>query len=131
MQEEMMKIVRNVNQLIIHAVNGSPEGVMERLRQIAVRLEDLTAEFPELKRYRLTVSGVDVPDDMRVVETVLPTMFANLAIVGKSKPPHERNAREKAALTLLSVAVEEIYEPVLTHIPPMTARNIAIELVED
>ncbi len=131
MQEEMMKIVKDIKQLMIHTVNGSPEGVMERLRQIAVRLEDLTAEFPELKRYQLTISGVDVPDDIRVVETVLPTMFADIAIAGKSKPPSERSAREKAAMTLLPVAVEEIYEATFAIMPRMTARNVAIELAED
>lgn len=130
MQEEMMKIVKEINQLIIHVPNGSPHGIMERLRHIAVRLENLTFEFPEQKGYKLIISGVDVPDDLRVVDTVLPTMFADLAIAGKGKTVYDRNSRERAAMTLLPVAVEEARPEILTAAPRMTARNIAIELIE-
>lgn len=131
MQKEMMEIVKQAKQLMIQVVNSSPQGTMKGLNQIAIRLENLTAEFPEMGRYRLTVSGVDVPDDIRTIDTVLPTMFAELAIAGQVKPPRARTAREAAAMALMPVAVEEVYQQVLVTMPHMTAKNVTVEPVMD
>lgn len=131
MQKEMMQIVKQAKQLMIQVVNGSPQSTMNGLNQIAIRLENLTAEFPELSRYRLTVSGLDLPDDIRSFETVMPTMFADLALAGQAKPARERTAREKAAMALLPIYVEEVYEQILVTMPRMTARNVTVEPVVD
>ncbi len=103
---------------------------MSEMKSVADRLDDLTFECPELRTYELTVSGRHIPDDIRVVETVLPVMFAELMVSGKSKPHEMRSARERAALTLLPMAVEEIYEPILTSMPRITQRSISIRVVE-
>ncbi len=57
--------------------------------------------------------------------------FASLAIAGQAKPARERTAREKAAMTLLPMYIEEIYKPIFVVVPRMTARNVTIEPVED
>ena len=131
MQDKMMEIVKQIKQLIVRVPDASANGIIRNLQTVCVQLEDLTVEFPELRTYELTVSGVDVPDDIRVIQTVLPVMFADLALSGKNKPARERTVREKAMLALLPIAVEEIYEPILVSMPRLTARNIDIRLATD
>lgn len=130
MQDTVREVIKRINQLMRRVPNISVHGVMKELKTIADELDDMTLQYPELRLYELTVSGVDVPDDIRVIQTVLPTMFAELAIAGKSKPDSERTGRERAAMALLPVAVEEVYDATFAIMPRMTARNVSIRPVD-
>lgn len=131
MQDQIREIIQQINKIIAWAPHASLDRTLSDMRTVVNRLDDLTVEYPELRRYELTVSRRGIPDDIRVVETVLPVMFADLMIAAKSKPGSERSARERAALELLVMVVEEIYEPMLrSEMPRITQRSISIRAVE-
>jgi len=102
--------------------------LVSELQQVRVELSDLSSLLPAMKDYELSVTGCDTPEDLQVILTMIPTMVAELVISGKSKPSHQRSSRERAAITLLPLWAEEIYDVNFTNPPKLTGRNVSIEL---
>lgn len=122
-----------ISRRILEAIHNVPRDArfnysVSELEQARVELSDLTSLLPEMKDYKLTVTGHDIPEEYQVIPTMLPTMVADLMISGKLKPQHERSYRERAAIALLPLWVEEIYYVSFTDPPKLTGKDISIEL---
>ena len=106
--------------------SGRDLHLMNQLGELAVELENLTLEFPRTVFYKLTVTGVDMPEDQNVVDTALPEMFGELAVIAMSKIAYKRSVHQAAAASLLPVVVGEALQA-FDELPRIMPRHVAIE----
>lgn len=125
----------------IRALASDIEGLMKvlppgnnlrgKLDAIRVRLEDLTVEFPYMQDCELTLTDVDLPDDLLELRTVLPEWFTDLVVSGRQLKAGERTGHQKAAISLLPVCVSEVLEPIVVKLPRIGGNHVSLRVVAD
>lgn len=129
MQDKIRALASDVEDLM--KVLSPGDSLRGKLDAIRVRLEDLTAEFPYMQDCELVLTGVDLPDELLEIRTVLPQWFTDLVVSGRQLKDSERTGQEKAAISLLPVCVNEVLEPIVVELPRIKGNHVSLRVVAD
>lgn len=129
MQDKMKALVRDVEDLMETLPPG--DNLRGKLDAIRIELENLTFTFPYMQDCELTLTDVDLPDDLLELRTVLPQWFTDLVVSGRQLKAGERTGHQKAAIALLPVCVSEVLEPIVVKLPRIGGNHVSLRVVAD
>ncbi|QHN42944.1 hypothetical protein GII36_03705 [Candidatus Mycosynbacter amalyticus] len=127
MQDKIRVLVSDIEDLL--RVLPRDSHLYGKLDVIRVRLDDLRFEFPDMQDCKLTLTSVDLPDDLLEFRTVLPQWFVDLVVSGRQLPVSERTGHQNAAISLLPVCANEVLEPIVAELPRIGGNHVSLRVV--